>query len=149
MAVSEMYDLLYSTDSITEVRLDDYLNRITASFPHNLKNITIEKKLDEITIPVRKAIPIGIITAELITNSLKHAFTDKKKGAITLSLKKNKTGVVIKVKDDGKGLPEGFNISESNSLGIKLVHTLTDQIKGSFKIKGDKGTSCVLEFPTD
>ncbi|MFC1669922.1 PAS domain S-box protein [Spirochaetota bacterium] len=148
-AVSEMYNMLYSTDSVTKVRLDDYLNRVTSSMPVMSKNITIEKSFASLTIPVKTAIPIGIITTELLTNSLKHAFTDKKKGTINLSLKKKNKIAVIEVKDDGKGIPEAINISELDSFGLKLIDTLINQIQGNLEIKRDKGTRCVLEFPVD
>ncbi|MCP4137386.1 MAG: sensor histidine kinase [bacterium] len=87
-AVSELYDLLYSTDSIIEVRLDKYLTKIVSSLINISTNISLTKTCDAVTIPVKDAIPIGIITTELITNSIKHAFPGKKSGTIELSLKK-------------------------------------------------------------
>ncbi len=146
-AVSEMYDLLYRTDSITAVQLHKYLIRVASSLPDISGNITLKKKCDHVTVPVKTAVPVGIIIAELITNSIKYAFPDNKSGTISLSLKKNKASTVIVVKDDGVGLPEGFDLSEVNSLGLKLVYALVDQIDGSFKITEDNGTSCILEFP--
>ena len=148
-AVTEMYDLLYSTDSIIDVHLDEYLSRVASSLRGISKKITFENKLDAIIVAVKTAIPLGIITAELITNSFKHAFPANKKGKIILLLKKSNIGAIIEVNDNGKGLPDEFNISSIDSLGLQLVHALAEQVDGSFKIESKKGTKCVLEFPVE
>ena len=148
-AVSEIYDLLYTTDSVSEVQLDEYFTRIAASFLNLTENITLKQICDKLTVPVKNAIPIGIIITELITNSIKYAFSGNRKGTISLSLKKTKSGGVIKVTDDGEGLPEGFDISTIESLGLILVSGLTNQINGSFKIESKNGTRCTLKFPLE
>ena len=139
-AVSEMYDLLYETDSATEVRLDEYLYRVANSLPITKSNITIENNCDPATVPVKIGIYVGLITAEFVTNSIKHAFPGKRKGTITMTLKKTNSGALLEIKDDGVGLPEGFDLSKSDSLGLTLVNTLASQIEGSFKIESKKGT---------
>ncbi len=148
-AVSEMYDLLYISDSVTEVRLDEYLTKIISSLPNISGNITLKKTCDAVTSSVKTAIPVGIIIAELITNSIKHAFPDSIRGTITLSLKKNKTDAQLEVKDNGTGLPEKFDISSVDSLGLKLVNILVEQIDGSIKIKSKDGTRCIIKFPLE
>lgn len=105
--------------------------------------------IDNITVPVEIAISVGIITVELITNSIKHAFPGNRAGTITLSLKKKNAGAVIEVKDDGTGIPEGFDISSSDSLGLMLVNTQVQQIDGNFKITSENGTRSVLDFPIE
>ncbi len=146
-AVSEMYDLLYVTDSIKEVQLEEYLTRVVSSMPIVSSNITLKKDCDAIIIPVKIAISIGIIVAELITNSIKHAFPKNRKGIISLSLKNSGAKAFIEINDNGKGLPEGFDMSALDSMGLTLVNALVEQIDGSFKITEDNGTSCILEFP--
>ena len=68
------------------------------------------------------------------------------KGEITLSLKKIDAGAVIEVSDNGIGLPEGFDISNIDSMGLKLVNILVKQIDGNFKIESKNGTRCQVEF---
>ncbi|MFC1669805.1 sensor histidine kinase, partial [Spirochaetota bacterium] len=148
-AVSELYDLLYSTDSVTDVRLDEYLSRVISSVPVISRNIAINKTLDSITMPMKAAIPVGIIVTELITNSIKHAFPKNSGGTISLSLKKEKAGAIIEVKDDGKGLPEGLDMSASDFLGLELIHALVSQIEGNLEIKSENGTRCVVKFPIE
>ena len=148
-AVSEMYDLLYATDSVTEVQLDEYINKVVSSLSIASENITLKKDCEAIIIPVKKAISIGIIVTELITNSIKHAFSKNRKGIISLSLKKTSTGAVIEIKDNGKGLPDEFDITALDSMGLTLVNVLVKQIDGSFKIESKNGTHSTVEFPIE
>ena len=147
IAISEMYDLLYETDSVTEVRLDKYLIKIASTMPIIPQKITFKKTCDKIIVPIKTAIPVGIITSELLTNSIKHAFPESKKGTISLIVKKTNKGANVEVKDDGAGIPEGIDISTINSLGLKLIHGLTMQIEGNFQIDGKDGTHSILKFP--
>ena len=148
-AVSELYDLLSSTDSVTEVRLDEYLTRIVSSLPVISDGIIFKNTFDEVVLPVKIAVPVGIIITELITNSMKHAFPDNGNGKITLTLKKTDTGAVFEVIDNGIGFPEEFNMSTVETLGLKLVDIITQQIDGSFTIYSEEDTKCVVEFPVD
>lgn len=147
MAISSLYDLLSVSDDVTMVRLDEYLGRIASSLPGISDNITLQQTCDAITLPIKTAIPLGIIITELITNSIKYAFPAGRCGTVTLSLKKTDAGTAIEVGDDGIGLPEGFDLSSGNTLGLNLVTILAKQINGNFTIEGRNGTRCVLEFP--
>jgi len=147
LAISSLYDLLNANDSITMVRLDEYIGKIASSLPGISENITLQQACEAITLPVKIAIPLGIIITELITNSIKYAFPDGRCAAVTLSLKKTDDGATIEVSDDGIGLPEGFDLSSISTLGLNLVTILAKQINGNFTIEGRQGTRCVLEFP--
>ena len=147
IAVSEMYQLLYQSDVLASVNLKQYLTRIEKSLLHVAKNIEIHSSFSSIELSSKSAIPVGIITAELITNSIKHAFPESQNGVITISLKEQDGRAALVVEDDGVGLPEDFNLLASNSLGFKLVYSLSEQIGGSFKYENRKGASFTLEFP--
>ena len=147
MAISKMYDLLYSTGSVKDVRLDEYLNMVTSSLQVFSTNITLKKSFDEITIKVKTAISLGLLVTELISNSIKYAFPDNRKGSITITLKKTDTTAIIEVMDNGIGLPEGFDLSTIDSLGLTIVNSMVNQINGNIKIEGRNGTRCVVEFP--
>ncbi|MCP4137598.1 MAG: PAS domain S-box protein [bacterium] len=148
-AVSELYDLLYSENSVTEVRLDTYFSRIAASLPRISKNITLNISCDTISATVKTAIPTGIIITELMTNSIKHAFPGNRSGSISLSLEKTGDGARIQVIDDGIGLPDGLDISTVNSMGLSVVRALVEQVSGSSRIERSNGTRCIVEFPIE
>ncbi|MCP4135985.1 MAG: response regulator [bacterium] len=148
-AVSNMYDLLYSSNSVSEIKIHEYFELLSSSLPIISKKLTINTMFDALTVPVKTAIPIGIIVTELLTNSAKYAYPGNKKGTISFSLKKTKQSASIEVIDNGIGLPDAFDISTIDSMGLMLVNMLVEQIKGSFKIESNNGTSCFLKFPLE
>ncbi len=148
-SVSELYSLLYSSGTFTEVRLDEYCARIAAPLVGILGNITLKTEMESITVPVKEAAPIGLILTELLTNAGKYAFPGGRRGTITIALKKSAAGACLEVRDDGSGLPAGFDFSGSAGMGLNLVRSLAGQINGSFRMEnGAAGTRCIVEFAT-
>jgi two-component sensor histidine kinase len=146
-SVSELYSMLYSSGSFTEVRLDEYCARIAAPLVRLSGNITLNTEMESITMPVKEAAPLGLILTELMTNAGKYAFPGGRKGTITVALKKSNAGACLEVKDDGIGLPAGFDLSGSAGMGINLVRALAGQISGNFRMEsGATGTRCIVEF---
>jgi len=148
-AISELYDLLYTTDSITDVRLDDYLTRIVAPVVRVSDNIELSESYDTVVMPVKSAISLGIIVTEILTNAVKYAFPGNRKGSLSFSLRKTDTGAMIEISDDGAGLPDNFDISTAHSLGFKLVLMIIKQIKGDYSLDGKNGTRWRISFPVD
>ncbi len=145
-AMAELYDLLYEADAVTAVRLDAYCARITASL-HGSSNITFRESYMAVTTAVKTAAPVGLVVTELITNALKHAFPGGRRGTIWVRLLRSEDNVVIEVEDDGVGLPEGFDLARSDSLGLRMTRALVMQIQGSFHITGGQGTCGRVVFP--
>ena len=84
---------------------------------------------------------------ELVTNAVKYAFPGGRSGTISVSLKKNSGGATLAVRDDGIGLPPGFNLNTSRGMGLNLVRSLLSQIDGKFRLEAEaQGTSCSVEF---
>jgi len=77
---------------------------------------------------------------------MKYAFTDKDSGFIEIVLKENKGDVILTIKDDGKGLPEGFDIDESNGFGLMLIKMLVKQLDGSISMENHTGVTSIIKF---
>jgi two-component sensor histidine kinase len=110
------------------------------------------------------AVPFGIIVTELVSNSLKHAFSGRVEGKIYVGLYKNEdcelrtsreerkcesfksTSFILKVSDDGVGIPKSIDFENPNSLGMHLVTTLVDQLDGELKLKQDNKTEFTIRF---
>lgn len=148
-AVSEMYDLLYFTDSVSEVQLDEYLKRLSTSLPVTLENVRIIDKLEKVRCSVKTAIPIGIVTVELLTNSIKHAFEESEDCTIKLTMKVEDEVLKIRIKDNGSGFPDGFEPRLTDSMGIKLVFGIVESINGTIKIKEKKWTNVKINIPLE
>ncbi|AKB31881.1 sensory transduction histidine kinase [Methanosarcina siciliae HI350] len=123
--------------------------------------ITLSTDLEEdLFFDIDTAVPLGMIVNELVSNSLKHAFPDRRKGKIRIKLSreeneecmKNITGeckstsFTLTVSDDGVGIPENLDIEELDSLGFQLVTSLADQLDGEFELKKDNGTEFTMRF---
>lgn len=146
-AIAELYDLLYATDAVREVRLDDYCERISASLAYPSSRIGVTTAYEEMSVAVKVAAPLGLILTELITNAVKHAFPHGRQGTIRVSLRRIENQGVMEVEDDGVGLPENFNVAQCESLGLKLVQVLVAQIRGRWKVDSVGGTRVLVEFP--
>lgn len=94
------------------------------------------------------AVPLGMTVNELITNSFKHAFPNKKEGEIQIRLYREEEGECIKCinSDNGMGIPEGFDVEDVETLGMQLVTTLVDQLDGELELKRNNGTEFNIRF---
>ncbi|MCX5995807.1 MAG: sensor histidine kinase [Chloroflexi bacterium] len=97
---------------------------------------------------ITQAVPCALALNEVISNAFKHAFQGKQKGTIEISLRKSAEGMVtMRVKDDGIGMPEDFDIDKTSTLGLKLTRNLVqEQLKGSIQFKRGNGTEVTIEF---
>jgi two-component sensor histidine kinase len=114
-----------------------------------IEKIEFKITMEQIRIDLNRAIPLGLILNELITNALKHAFPKKTMGKITISIKKlkDKPYEVI-VQDNGVGLPADLNFKKTDTLGLKLINILTEQLDGTVSIKRLPGTKVKITFPS-
>jgi two-component sensor histidine kinase len=101
-----------------------------------------------IFLDIDKAIPCGLIINELATNSLKYAFHDQVDPEIHLALVMDNDGIcALDYSDNGEGFPDSYDISASETLGIRLVHMLVRQLKGVISIMKNNGTHFCIRFP--
>ena len=112
----------------------------------NSATINFELDLQPISLKTRQAVPLGLIINELITNAHKHAF-DSDSGTVTISCAKEDEQVTVEVSDNGKGLPNDFDIQQTDSLGLKLIETLAKQLEADFSFKSDNGAHFSMRFP--
>jgi PAS domain S-box-containing protein len=148
-AISELYSLLYETDSYYEVQLKTYFNEVINSMLSFAKYIEITKDLEEVTVSPTSAATIGMILVELISNAIKYAFPDSAKGRVNIKLESSNLKVKITVEDDGIGLGTDFNIEKIKSIGLHLVDLMVSQLEGKIKFIPAKGTKIVIEVPLE
>lgn len=101
-----------------------------------------------VTLPADQAIPIALIATELISNSLEHGLAGRPRGTINIDLRQNGgDSLVLEIADDGKGLPPGFDLAATKSLGLNIVQILTQQLAGRLEMQGGGGTISRIVFP--
>ncbi len=154
-SMSLIHDSLYNTGNVSRVIMSTYIRRLIGelgkSFAGGSSRITTSFDLEDIQLTITRAVPCGILINELITNAIKHAFTSRAEGKITVSLKrKTETDtIILTVRDNGVGLRYDFSLESSSSLGMRLVQLLTAQLDGTLSYSGDNGTAFTVEFTGD
>jgi len=152
-ALSSIYSSLYHTDSNNEeIDLSRYLtdltNNLFVSYSDPARKIEMECKTDEVLMEYDQAITCGMIVNELVSNSIKYAFPDRKKGKIGVMLKHTAKQITLEVYDDGVGIKTRKKNQDYQSLGFQLVDSLVTQLKKS-KLKqtsGKSGTKYTITF---
>ncbi len=150
--MARIHENLHQSDDLTSVDARDYLNIVVedtiASGGHDAQRMSSRLDVDDIVIDVDQAIACGQIVSELLSNSLKHTFPNGQSGNIEVSLHRRDGGrMELTVADDGKGLPENFDLRRVETLGIRLVHALTMQLSGVVDVDGSAGTRVQITFP--
>ncbi|MEI7812367.1 MAG: histidine kinase dimerization/phosphoacceptor domain -containing protein [Ignavibacteria bacterium] len=149
-SVMVLYNKLYQFAGYTAMSVLDYLpsliDEIMADFS-NSTSVQTEKKIDDFVLSARKLQPLGIIINEILTNIIKHAFTDKPDGLIVISAFLNGNIASIVVQNNGNSMPESVDFDNPDNFGMALVGILTEQLEGSIRIERENGTRVVLEFP--
>jgi two-component sensor histidine kinase len=145
-----LHQMLYRNNEMTSLSFDAYLtsliNQISSSFSSEDKSIIIESNLIALELDLDTAIPLGLITNELLSNAYKHAFSGKD-GVVKIQLMKlAKNTYQLKIADNGKGLPDNFNDVITDSLGLDIVNILSDQISAELKVYNDNGASFEIIF---
>ena len=136
---------LYKEDNLTGVSTKSYFTKlITGLFKSN--NIHDERikfvlAIEDLNLDVDTIVPIGLITNELITNSLKYGFPDDREGDIHVDLKERDDAIHLIVSDNGVGMSSDQQEGLGSSFGYKLVRALVGQLEGEYAIEGDLGTS--------
>lgn len=150
-SISSLYGLLSCADSISEINLGQYLSSLLRSLSEaydlNSGLISFSASLDEVSIDVKRAVPVGLIANELVTNAIKYAFPGNRRGSIRVSLKRESTTIVLEVRDDGVGIAAGVHEEKCGSLGTHLVQMLVNQLKASVEKRTDHGVSVTITIP--
>jgi PAS domain S-box-containing protein len=147
-SVSELYSILSLSGSAIEVQLDEYCVSVADGIIKLSDTISLGAEVESMRISAKDAIPVGLMLTELITNAIKHAFPNGRKGSVTVSLRKKGDAAILDVSDDGCGLGDGFTLPDRSGTGLKLILDLAKQLGGDFQIENrEAGTRCRLEFP--
>lgn len=148
--MSIIHESLYQANDFSEINFSQYIVSLSKNLVHSYgildENIETTYQIDDVSLSLDLSIPCGLIINELVSNALKYAFKGREKGKLNISLLLKDGFVVIKVADDGVGIPKNFNIKETNTLGLQLVTTLVEQIDGELKLENKKGTTFTITF---
>lgn len=150
-SMAMVHEKLYQSESLDRIEMDSYIREliqtIQDTFYHSDADISLDLRLDSIHLSIDQAIPCGLLINELVVNVYKHAFKGREAGCMTVEFVRMEGGVQLVVADNGKGLPDDFDLNQSSSLGVSLIQTLTMQLGGEVDINSSsEGTRFTIGF---
>jgi two-component sensor histidine kinase len=151
-SMAQIHQKLYQGENLAAVEMRDYFETIGKaiidSFGQKAENISLKIDMSEIELDVDSAVPIGLITNELITNSIKHAFPNKQKGNILITLAQEEDGLLkLIISDNGQPTSNRSIIDKNKGFGTLLIQLLTTQLGGTLEKSNEAGTSTIIQFP--
>jgi len=154
-----IHEKLYQSEDLTKIDFSQYIKTLTVhllqSFCTNPDDIRVKTDIKNVFLGINTAIPCGMIINELMSNSLKHAFSESKINKKRGRLKKEiyisfhpvkDRHFSLSIGDNGVGLPERLDFQNPKSLGLQLVKDLVKQINGSIEVKNNSGTTFKIIF---
>ena len=150
-AMALIHDALYQADDLSRVPFESYVRRLATQLlrAYNMapRRIRLNVHADPLTLDIDKAAPCALIFHELFSNALKHAFPAGRSGTIDVALHCTPHQLIMWVRDSGVGVPPALDWQHTNTLGLKLISMLTEQLGGSLRLDREGGTTFTLTIP--
>jgi two-component sensor histidine kinase len=153
--ISRVHEFLYESENLRDIDMQRFLEELVLDiqavyYEPRVAEINFEIAAEPLALPVDRAVPVGLIMNELVTNAIKHAFppdlpTNGEK-RITLFLRKEASGVSFGISDNGIGIPQEILTRQSLTLGFELIKVLTQQLQGEISVRpGEAGRGSRVE----
>ncbi len=150
-AIALVHETLLDSEDRGLVNIQEYIHDLAHmllnAISHPECTVVFESKLPELYVSLTNAIPLGLVVNEFMTNSIKHAFPNRRNGTLTIGIQVDDSRAVITYSDDGVGTWSESEQANLSSLGVTLIHELTQQIGGSARSRIDHGTTWIIELP--
>jgi len=147
-----VHEMLYKSEDLSKIDFKEYLKKLIEtlfdSYGVNQSGIGLDLDLESIVLDIDKAIPCGLIVQEIISNSLKYAFSPewKDKPNVRVGLHRKEGNAHLTIGDNGTGIPEKINAKLPKSLGLNLVAILAEQLQAKIKLDKNEGTKFRIVF---
>ncbi len=150
ISMAIIHEKLYRSEDLANIDTKNYIETLAASLIRSYRTdmeVELEVNCTVSSVGIDTLMPLGLILNELISNSLKYAFTDRSGGNIQIGLNKKYNGEFeMTVQDNGIGLPADFSWEDSTTLGIELIKTLVEQVDGTIEKMAGPGTCFKICF---
>lgn len=151
-AMSLIHQQLYKAEDIKTIDMSVYLPELVDYLGESFgtgRQILFQLDIEALKLGVSQAIPVALIVNEAVTNSIKYAFPSGKLGTISIHMHQKGEWIDLVITDDGIGIDPSIIASASTTLGLKLMHGLTDDIEGEIHISNENGTKIAISFLSD
>jgi PAS domain S-box-containing protein len=149
-----IHSQLYRSERFDQIEMGEHIRELVSYLKavySGGKDIRFHVDISEVYLSLTQAIPCALVLNELVSNAFKHAFKRKRSGNIVIAMEiAAGNTIVINVKDDGAGVPKEFELSRTETLGLKLVRNLVEkQLKGKIRLTRKKYTEFHMTFPLE
>ncbi len=150
-SISMLHQKLYQRDELSAIDLSDYVQTLCrslfASYGVREDHVRLEFDIPSLQLDIDTALTLGLIVNELVSNTLKYAFPDQRKGTLLIQLTRTtETDYIMTISDDGTGLPKNFEEKMATSFGLQLVSSLIKKLNGTVKFYSQGGTQIRVQF---
>jgi chemotaxis protein methyltransferase CheR len=149
-SIADVHDLLYVSSSAGVIDLRVYTQRLSdnLSMAYGVSN-RIEAHIEggQMTLDARRAVLVGLLLNELISNAYKHAFPGNRTGRVTIDISASEDEAILSVTDTGVGTPANPESKRPGSLGLRLIHMMAQQLRGTVTLHSAQGTTVEIRFP--
>jgi two-component sensor histidine kinase len=155
-AMALVHEKLYQSDNLERISLPDYVaglfRQLMEAYGRHASQgqVALQQDIAAVNIGLERAVPLGLLLTELISNCLKHGFSDGRPGEVHVTLKEVESGIRLSVADNGIGIEPGHNPLEGKSMGLTLVVSLAQQLNGKLDWKtgpDGRGLEITLDMP--
>ncbi|MBM4241785.1 MAG: hypothetical protein FJ150_09025 [Euryarchaeota archaeon] len=145
-----IHERLYQSTDLKRIDFGDYIRILATDLFHTYVTdpgiIKLNINVEDVMVDINTAIPLGLILNELLSNSMKHAFPEGRSGEISIDFHSHDDEFTLIVKDNGVGFPDDLDFKNTDSLGLRLVNSLTQQINGKIEMDRTDGTKFKVTF---
>ena len=148
--MSLIHDELYSSQDFSHINLSEYIQNLSKELlTSHIKDpgrVKLTVKVEEVRMELETAIPLGLLINEIVANSVNHAFPNDQKGEIIVELERDGDAFILKMSDNGIGIPEDVNFKKAETLGFQLINNLVNQLDGQIEMHTNNGTIFTVKF---
>lgn len=145
-----IHERLYRSTDLKKIDFGDYIQTLANDLFHTYIQdpslVKLNMNVENVMVDINTTVPLGLIVNELVTNSMKHAFPNRREGEISIDFNKKDEEFLLIVKDNGVGLPEDIDYKYTDTLGLQLVNNLVEQIDGTITLDTTHGTEFKIVF---
>jgi PAS domain S-box-containing protein len=146
-----VHEKLYQSKDLSKVPFNEYIESLAVHLFHSFdipaSRIDLKTDMQRIFLDIETAIPCGLLVNEILSNALKHAFPGGRKGRIEITFRsRDDHRLFLGIKDDGIGLPPGFDVQKAGTLGMQIITSLVEQIDGALEIVRERGVEFRIVF---
>jgi PAS domain S-box-containing protein len=151
-SIASVHEQLYQEELFSSIQLDSYVQKLCKTLVSNYndseREVDININCENIKLSMEKAVPVGLVLNEIITNSFKYALQDGKCN-VWITIRKIDDIITFMIKDNGPGLPDQYlknNFNDSKGLGMTIINVLSSQLEADLTIENTPGATYIFEF---